>query len=552
MALLAALPNALAWVVGGELYRNNSINGFFQGNHSLLKAVGSLFFWYLFLFCIYLAFFLIKKKYNHKVYDGTRETQKKRFSGRFLFLILAILYFIEFFLVYLAYYPGIFSYDITIQTDQALGFATLNRFHPVLHTLFWKVCIKLGSLIGNGKDPFGIKSALLIYSVLQSLILACVLAFGVCRIMRKSRTKFLPMLVFCLFAFHPVLLLFSIIPTKDALFACFFLMFLYEDWFVLYGNNDNITWKQCTPLVLNISVCCLLRNNAVYAFLLTIPFSVLILKSGKKKYVASLIVGCCVYFLINGPVYSLFQIKKGDFREAMCVPFQQLAHTYLSEREHLSEEERKNYAFYFDQDALLLFNPRFADYSKNAVIKDALEEDLGGFLKFYLHMFLKYPDNYVNAFLSLNVSGWYPGAGGIDPYAEREYVETVLCNYQGYQMERESKLPGFYSFLEGIADFSTLEKIPILKNLFSLSFPFWALWMVFCLFWAEKNKGGCLICLPVLFYWLTYLAGPVVAMRYYYPIMLTLPVFLGILFSEREESFCGFSQNNTGIVQEKH
>ena len=62
----------------------------------------------------------------------------------------------------LAYWPGIYGYDMDIQTTYAmLGFPYYTKIQPVIHTYLWAWCIRFGSW-------FHVE-AVLIYSVLQLL-----------------------------------------------------------------------------------------------------------------------------------------------------------------------------------------------------------------------------------------------------------------------------------------------------------------------------------------------------------------------------------------------
>jgi len=84
-------------------------------------------------------------------------------------ILMAVIIFVAWIPCYLAYYSGIFSYDITIQTLEAMGISEITRFHPPLHTYFWKFCVSLENGIGiNG---------LVFYSIVQMLLMAGAFAY---------------------------------------------------------------------------------------------------------------------------------------------------------------------------------------------------------------------------------------------------------------------------------------------------------------------------------------------------------------------------------------
>jgi hypothetical protein len=233
-----------------------------------------------------------------------------------------------------------------------------------------------------------------------------------------------------------------------------------------------------------------------------------------------------ISFLIQGPFYRLMGIRSGDVREALSLPYQQMAHIYVSERDHLNAEDLGNISAYLDTEKIPgAFNPRFADPVKNLADKDTLSQTgLPAFLSTYTGLFLHYPDNCVNEFLALNVSSWYPLAIGPDEIAGRDYIETFIARYEPAQPKRNSLLPGLMELLDGIASFRLLEKVPVINLLCSAATPVWILLLLLFFMTECGQKTARIILLPSLFLWATYLAGPVTCIRYIYPLMLALPL----------------------------
>ena len=152
--------------------------------------------------------------------------------------------------VYLAYYPGVFSYDILVQAQMIMGVDPFTSQQPVLHTLFFNLCITLGSLTG-------IKS-IVIYSILQMLILAVCCAYIVKLFSEKSESRVLPVLTIVFYALNPVISVFSFSTCKNILFGACFLLFVLE--VVRFSQG-----RDFVPRLFAFSLLgCLLLNNFIF------------------------------------------------------------------------------------------------------------------------------------------------------------------------------------------------------------------------------------------------------------------------------------------------
>ncbi len=517
---------SLACIIGGSVYRTNSVNGIFVSPLSLCRAIlGLILIWAVAMIC----FTLLSEALRSYGTDIDPEKTGKPYPAYFRPLLF-ILLMAEYLLVLAAYHPGVFSYDITLQTDQALGLAPYIKFHPPLHTLIWSICLKFSGLFAPGASlQKVIEGGMRIYAVFQSILLATMLSGIPFRLFRPDtrRGKAVTILLILFFLCNPLIWIFAVIPTKDALFAIFFTGVVYRLIVVLRDPKNK--W-DILLLAVDLILSMLLRNNAVYAFLLATVCMLFLIRRSGGEYRKGLPVlfgsAILISVLIQGPIFDLLGVEGGDPREALSLPYQQMAHIYVSEREQLSAEDTTAISAYLDTEKIpAAFNPRFADPVKNLADKDYLSETgFSAFLSTYFRLFCHYPDNYVNEFLALNVSAWYPLAIGPDEVAGRDYIETFIARYEPAQPERNSLLPDFMDFLDGIASFQSLKGIPFLNLLCSASTPMWILLLILFLMTGKGQKNGRIVLLPSLFLWATYLAGPVTCTRYIYPLMLAIPL----------------------------
>lgn len=216
----------------------------------------------------------------------------------------------------LAYYPGIYSYDMKMQTAQALGKTAVTKFHPPLHTFLWQLCLKLSGVFRL--------QAVTLYALLQMLVVSAFFAFFCSYVKGKSQKAFLFSVVW--FALNPVLAIFSIIPTKDVLFSVFFgctALLLHHAFCV--GKAFFKSPLKVAALLFSVLLSCLFRNNAIYVFVAAALVFLLFFKGCRLRLTAVLAGALAAFLLINGPVFSALKVEKGNSREMFSVPFQQIA-----------------------------------------------------------------------------------------------------------------------------------------------------------------------------------------------------------------------------------
>ena len=121
---------------------------------------------------------------------------------------------------YLSYFPGTYAYDAPPQTYQAYDRDPLNTHHPVFHTLFWALCLRIGTGISGGNEAGG----LVVYSVCQILFVVAVTMFTVYWIYKATRNVYATLAAYLYYLLTPMLQLMSFSLTKDILFSCFLIL----------------------------------------------------------------------------------------------------------------------------------------------------------------------------------------------------------------------------------------------------------------------------------------------------------------------------------------
>lgn len=451
ISFIFGLFYSLLFLVGKAVYENNGLFALYSPRiniiYSLFSFVG---------IAVLISFlFVLIVEFIKKI--SAKKRKEVKFKTFYIFLIIVFVYLTAL----LAFYPGVYSYDMMSVNRQALNIQAYTHFQPPLFTYIWLFCIKAATL-------FNVEAATF-YAIFQIMIVAIFFTKLLVFIKRKKEILFIPSFVFV--TFNPVFIIFSIIPVKDVLFAvCFGFFVLY--WF---------EYKNKYLLVLFGLLSCLLRNNMIYVlfvFLIIVFFI-------KRKQAVVLIWTIILFMLINGPLYNVMGVKKGMSREKLSVPIQQIALVVYRHDDKLDEDIKNRIScFFYDYDSILkLYNPRFVDDVKELFYSDYYDENKGDFFKLYLDLFSKYPNEFIVSFLDLNITLWYQKADSVDKYANRDYIEVNIFEDE---FKRDSKLPLLRSYYEDVASYKTFEKIPFFVNIFSIAFPFWL--MIFCFMYSIYQK----------------------------------------------------------------
>lgn len=523
-AMFFAVLLSVGLVLGQAIYQTNDA-------YYMFSSVGTAFDYLLMFFGFaVLAYFAMNlllsyvSGYNLKS-PGKNELPLFDTGVRSLLFMWALI-FILYIPCLLAYYPGIYSYDIMGQTNQAMGVTEFNRFQAIGHTFFVTLCFKIGSLFG------GPEAQLTTYAVIQMLIMSFSFAFAVWYMAKIKLHIGLRVFAFLYFALNPINAIFSITPTKDVLFTAFNI-YLFILLIEIVRDTDGFfrSWLKQAAFIADLVLMCFFRNNAVYAFIIFFPIMMLVYrKKCALKILRTAVIFLLSFFILNGPVLTALGVKEGNVKEALSVPIQQIACTVAYKSDSLSAYERLTISEILDYDTLAeKYNPRFTDPVKDHFNTEKFLSDKGKYIKLWASLFAQYPQEFLSAFLTLNVDYWYPDAELPDPYSNRMYIETYICNKRDFYIERHSLSEGLYEFYEIFADGSDLQTVPVISVFYSISTPIWIMLFVCVVLFAKKKRKLILIALPGILMWVTLIAGPVSNLRYIYPTIAAYPLLLAIV-----------------------
>lgn len=447
-----------------------------------------------------------------------------------LYLCYLIIIMLMWFPVLLAYYPGIFAYDVDEQIHQTIGM--YNTHHPLIHTLL----LQFFYYIIGGRLFESYNKGMVCYTLFQMLILAMAIAYMHLFLyrMKMGRKTRIAILIFT--GVFPVYSILSISMTKDIIFAAFvlvlFLCLCYWEVMPEFFEKKHLSFLYLFSIIGTV----LFRKNGIYTLILLVIVSFLLLRGEKrKKFLFLSILGILLSVLLQGILKYNLHATEGTLNEMLSVPYQQLSYVYNAKQDELSPND-----IYEIEDLI----PNVKNY--NIHNADAVKGDGQAwghkrrFVFLYLKMFVKYPSAYVSAFLYNTMGYWYlfdTSNARIYGYGLENRLGYLLTDTKpGYDIVHNSYFPMIENLYENLFSMNEYQKFPLLFILCSMALYFWLL--VLCGFYAinMKTKQAVIPITFLLSFLITILVGPCTLIRYFFPVISCLPPLFMVTFKSVDKN----------------
>ena len=448
-----------------------------------------------------------------------RRAQAGRESGRFsakkaFGVILAC--YVPMLLVML---PGSFAYDVPFQLEQAFT-GRYSTHHPLLHTLLLGGCVKLGHAIGN------INLGAALYTVLQMTGLAACFAASCASIARQSGARAAKWSA-AFFAVYPLHMMMAVNATKDVLFSGLFALTLALAREAM--TAERMDGKLAAGIAGAGAGMMLLRNNALYAVAAWVLLLLVMYRRRALRGVGATLVAMALCVTANGALKAATGAGEGDLCEMLSWPIQQLARARNLHGDRLTDEERAAIDELMPGESWALYDPTISDPIKFEFDTQALLRDAGKYARVYVQVGAKCPQAYLDALLQHTYSFWYPySAYGVSGY----YLQMGISDqyYEWCDFERisdQSLAPRVRASLSWRFGAQGAMQIPVVGWLFNMGVIVWVmLYLVLREMYLGRWRNFACAMLPVLLLG-TFLLGPVMAGRYIYPFVCSLPVLAG-------------------------
>ena len=304
----------------------------------------------------------------------------------------------------------------------------------------------------------------------------------------------------------------------------------------------------------------LFRNNAVYAFVVSVPILLWGMgrinneqngqkedgiwdgRTARKEYLC-LSLAILVLFAVSAvSLKALTRAQSGSPREMLSVPLQQMARVWVQEEngELLEPSLRQEMEKYISPEwGFSVYDPHLADPVKSRAV---IHDDPKGLIKTWIRLGMEYPGIYVDAFLDNSVGLWFllddthARVYGIGTESGFGYLSTDNRTMPaGCEIVEHSYLPGLRALMEKIVSDNEYENWPVVKFLFAPALYWWLLYLYVVMVLYKRRYREVLPAVFLVVYYLTLLLSPTVLIRYMYPLVVTVPVILSCLTSEKKE-----------------
>lgn len=327
---------------------------------------------------------------------------------KYLFLYVAILFFLLW-LPYLIWtYPGSAWYDCSSSIKQFYGAADgFSNWNPIIQTLIIGGVIKLGDVLVN--ENFGV----FLYLVVQMILASTVISYVLVSFYKLTDRKSIFLLgVFC-YGVLPVYPIYITAVGKDTNWSLFILLLLFM---TLRLKNDPgwlTVGRHKFLYVLAFIAVSLLRNTGVYIAIAFSLVAVMFIYRKNRIRFGTLIVGLTVAYTvwINAFLPFVGVSTANMSRDSWNVQLQQMARYINKYPEEISEHDKEIISKMTSyEDMASKYNPDIVDPVTNTYYGgDTMsKEEKTAFLDLYWRMFRKHPYVYIDALVAKSCGYFTP------------------------------------------------------------------------------------------------------------------------------------------------
>lgn len=474
--------------------------------------------------------------------------------------------------VLVGYAPALFMWDTNTQILQWFGLPNhisssvdlldssvlLTQHHPPLHTALVGLCVQAGISLA-GSENLGI----FIYAVLQWAvdILAISWAFRIAQIVGAPRAPRFVALGFI--ALVPAYSNYSVLVTKDVLFASALLLFAIELVYLVFcaaslDGRIAFSRRHAVLLVAGALGAALLRSGMVVAVAGGALAATLLLWRMQRRLareglrlvsarsllripLIALALVIAVNLLLARVVYPALAITPSSKREALSIPMQQVARFMRDRPDAVQPEDLRAIDRVLDAPSLArLYDPSKSDPVKATYKEQASSDDLSAFWQTWARLFARDPGCFISA-TAANYYGYFYPAHAMSWSYTSYFSSLVMANTETNLIY--SDIASYFSFhqlghpfvraLDGLCSGYRLlfQRLPFLTLTMQAALYDWALVLLTAYAVRRRRSHPAVFLVPAWIVLLIALVGPCNAttyFRYAYPVALLVP-FLALI-----------------------
>ena len=441
-------------------------------------------------------------------------------------------------------YPFVLPIDGEAGVSQYYGIRAYTSQHPIIYTQLLGHFSDLGAALGN--PVIG----LTILAFIQALCLLLVLTYTISTMNKFKISRHWLFGTLIIFSIAPVFAGYATSLIIDIFYNAAILLLMNElAWYIF--KPDIYKKKLHHPLLTVAAVLGIFfRQNGFHVVAVLILFAAcreLYLILNKKQtirwailFLALLTVPLCIGNANTSFLYQKYNVKKISTRAILALPLQQTARYMIYHSDDVSDEELKTIQAvinYSPEEFAEHYNPDNYDGIKHGFNNDVSRSELISFFRTWIKLFFRHPATCISATLNQNYCLFSPLKNNpkyhigvrrrITNIKDPDFSQFFQAVYSNKEMKQQLKS---YDL-----EFSNIPILGLYVNQGVTDF----LLLTVCLYALCKKNGNLLLLgLPLLLTLAVTFIGPATLEhpRYTFPIIYSLPLFLGIFMNSENLS----------------
>ena len=464
--------------------------------------------------------------------SGTHKDEKVQpIPGRKkTFLVTWGVLFLAYIPTFLASYPGFFTYDAE-WTAYVVFTEKYSAHVPPLYVVLLGWLLRIVFRITHSYNV-----GIALYIIMQMLVLSAIFAYVLSFLRSIGVRRLICILGTAFLALSPTVSMFICCSTKEVYFAGG--VILLTTLLLEQARDEEQFWQSRQKKICFAAASLLIlffRKDGIYALTVFLVLFAISHRRSWKRWCVSVVSIILVYAVTTQGLMLAFNFKKGPLGEMFCVPMQQLARTYIEEKDSFTEKDLEILYSLIPEVILNNYNPKLADDVKINFMEDNFKADPGKYISLWLRTGGAHFDIYVNAFLMNTYGYWYPNTVP-DGYRGKHTGEVVYgdSSYFAFSTEnpgvRAHLLPVLERFYEKISLEIYQQKVPVFSMLFSIGFWHWIYLFAAMSLFVRGYRKQVFALIPIGLLYLIILLGPIVLVRYVLYLFFGVPLALALLF----------------------
>lgn len=414
-------------------------------------------------------------------------------------------------------YPAIMTTDSLNQFAQVTGVEAYVDHHPWIHTMLLGLLYKLGYAVTGD-----VYASIAFYTIFQIVVVSLAVGYAVECFYEMGLGKKSRIALMCCFVLIPYNLIYSVTIWKDIIFSMAVLVLTVT----LMRIVKKVAVRDYVLLVISATGMCVLRHNGFYAYIATAVVLLLFKRKEIKKYIIPVMIAMIIGIICRGPLMSVCGVEPGENVFNFNIPLQQVGRVVADE---------KNIT---DKQIAWLENINSIGYIKAGYSRDCtdnmtawvldgntqyFDNHHGEFIKLWLEMGIKYPVEYVRAFVDTTKGYWAP----MSPQQTVYY--GIAPNSLG--LEERPLIAGPVQIKINELLYKLYTMFPIYGFFYSMGGFFWLVLIAGAICIIRKDNDSIIVLMPVLMLTLTlFIATPMVAdLRYSYALLVAVPYIVAYI-----------------------